>query len=426
MLVSLQANTPAMTNAGSYARIVADHAQRRRLIEAGQALERLGYESRADVDVADEARRLVADATSASSPASSPLVFLSAAELVAEVDVLPPVGHLARPVWPGDAYGVLAAEHKAGKTWAIADLAVAVAAGKAWLGVFPIERPGRVLVFLGEGGKRKMTRRFRAVAGFYGVRFEDLPIDVCMRVPHLTSDVHLGLIAANLAANPETVLVIIDPLYLAARGAKGSDLYAMGEHLERLQGITQEIDAALVVAHHWNQTGNGKGAERMSGAGPAEWGRFLGSAAVVTRHTDLSTKATAVTLDWSFVGDEIPDLDVRIRRRVWADDPDDLNSPMHYEVEQIHTAEPDDTLIDLRPAHRRVLNVLRADDWLNAKEIGDHVAVDSTGLGGLKTRTIQDACKTLVETNHAQADGKTGTTHKWRAHPDPDETENAD
>ena len=28
------------------------------------------------------------------------------------------------------------------------------------------------------------------------------------------------------------VLVIIDPLYLAARGARGSDLYEMGSHLE--------------------------------------------------------------------------------------------------------------------------------------------------------------------------------------------------
>ena len=44
------------------------------------------------------------------------------------VDHAGPPGWLVQGLWPADAYGVLAAEDKAGKTWAILDLAVSVAA----------------------------------------------------------------------------------------------------------------------------------------------------------------------------------------------------------------------------------------------------------------------------------------------------------
>jgi hypothetical protein len=46
----------------------------------------------------------------------------------------------------------------------------------------------------------------------------------------------------------------------------------MGAHLERIQTITQRYGAALMVSHHWNKTGEGCGAKRMSGVGPAAWG----------------------------------------------------------------------------------------------------------------------------------------------------------
>lgn len=264
----------------------------------------------------------------------SGLEFLTVRALAAEVDGAPPVGYLLRPVWPADAYGVLAAEHKAGKTWLDLDMAVSVASGTPWLGVYPVERQGPVLVFLGEGGKRKMLRRLRAICSSRSLVLEDQPIEVCFRAPHLTSLIHLGRIADKVAGL-RPALVLIDPLYLAARGAKAASLYDMGAHLENVQAVVQAHDAALCVIHHWNQTGTGKGAERMSGAGPAEWGRVLVSAKVEHRHTDEATMATTVTLELAFVGDEIPDTELRIRRKVWAEDPDDLASPMHYEVERL-------------------------------------------------------------------------------------------
>ena len=67
-------------------------------------------------------------------------------------------------------------------------------------------------------------------------------------------------------------LVIVDPLYLSARGANLADLYAMGEMLEGVQRLCQEHGAALLVVTHFNRK-QGAGAGRITGAGPAEWGR---------------------------------------------------------------------------------------------------------------------------------------------------------
>lgn len=246
------------------------------------------------------------------------------------VDQMPPPQFLARPVWPGDAHGIIGAENKAGKTWAILDMAVTVASGNSWLGQYPCDRPGSVLVFLGEGGERKMIRRARAVAHFYGTRIEDLPIRVCHRVPQLGYEHHVAFVAAELEAHP-AVLVIVDPLYLAAKGAKASSLFEMATVLEPIQALCQKAQAALVVVHHWNKTGTGKDRDRFSGAGSAEWGRVLASVSVENKTADVDGESV-VTLGWQFIGDEIPDVDIKLVRRVRALDQDDLASPMTYSV----------------------------------------------------------------------------------------------
>ena len=256
-------------------------------------------------------------------------------------------GWLARPVWPADAYGVLSAVKKAGKTWLSLDLALSVASGTPWLGVFPCQK-GPVLLFLGEGGSRKMLRRLYAIAAEKGVDVDELAaaglIRWCERVPHLTNKHHLAAIAAEVAEYPPT-LIIVDPLYLAARGAKDGSLTSMGETLEGIQHVAQRADAALVVVTHWNKRGEGTGSNRITGVGPAEWGRVLASAAVNARgviSTNRPNDTTVVELKIEFEGDEIPDATTVIRRTVWADDPDDLMSPLHYRVEIVEggTSQP--------------------------------------------------------------------------------------
>jgi hypothetical protein len=91
------------------------------------------------------------------------------------------------------------------------------------------------------------------------------------------------------------VLVVLDPLYLAVGVAgAGADLYAMGSVLSGIQGVCQRAGAALVVVTHWNKTGEGRGAKRISGVGPGAWGRVLCSAAVAHRATSPDGASTVV------------------------------------------------------------------------------------------------------------------------------------
>jgi DNA-binding MarR family transcriptional regulator len=299
-------------------------------------------------------------------------------------------------VWPEDAYGVIAAEHKAGKSWAVLDLAVSVASGTAWLGLYPVERQGAVLMFLGEGGPRKTARRLRAIAAGRGLDFAELDLRMCFRVPHLSDADHLDQMRRELEAHP-AALVVLDPLYLAARGAKGSQLYDMGAHLETIQELCQTAGCALVLVTHHNRDRGAKGSARMTGAGPAEWGRVLVNMAVRHRRVEEETQASEVVLTVSFEGDEIPETEITIRRRVWADDPDDLTSALHYEVTESKQAQVVGDL-DMSPATRRVGLALALALPSTVREIGNVIAKDGGGPP-LKKRTIQQSLADLEDMN---------------------------
>jgi hypothetical protein len=269
------------------------------------------------------------------------LLVRDVAEVIHAVDAAGPPAWLVAGLWPADAYGVLAAESKAGKTWAILDLAVSVATGRPWLGRFACpERPA--LVFLGEGGERATIRRLRAVCAHKGLDPGELTgrLRLCFRVPKLLAGQDLAAVEAELAAVPAG-LVVIDPLYLAAAGAQAASLFQMGAALEPIQAVCQHAGAALVVVHHFNQTGQGTGPTRMSGAGAVEWGRVLGSISVRQRSVEPGSQASDVLLGAEFLGGEIPEQRFGLRRRVWADDPEDLASTLHYQVSVLDDLPPD-------------------------------------------------------------------------------------
>jgi hypothetical protein len=305
---------------------------------------------------------------------------------------------LVEGVWPRDAYGVFAAEDKAGKTWAMLDLAVSVAAGVPWLGHFGCPPSGPVLVFLGEGGERAMVRRLRAICAHKHLDLEQLAarrlLRLCLRVPRLTSGEELQAVAGELHAHP-AALVVLDPLYLAVAGAAtGADLYGMGAVLAGIQAVCQQAGAALVVVTHWNKTGEGRGAKRISGVGPGAWGRVLASAGVVHRSSGPDGTSTVV-LAIDVIGGELADLAFRVRRRVWAEDPADLASPLHYTVEVLADDPPDDQADEPPGARQWLLAALHANGpHQTVKQLGDHTAAQGHPL---RKRTIQEALAELEE-----------------------------
>jgi hypothetical protein len=312
-------------------------------------------------------------------------------EVLAAVAALGSRPWLIRGLWPGDSYGVLGGEDKSGKTWAQLDLAVSVAGGVPFLDRFDCPNPGPVTLFLGEGGMASMVRRLEAVCQHKGLVLADLPLRLEFRAPNLTRQEHLKFIAKELANHPPR-LVGLDPLYLMTGGRSGSNLNEMGEVLSGPQIICEDQGAALAVSHHWNKTGTGRGPERFTGVGPGAWGRVLGSAAVEQSHVDPATRASTVTLAWTFKGGEIPDTEFRTRRKVWADDPEDLDSPLHYEVEvtgQGPAPATADTRIG-RGGKLRLLKLLcRTGKLQTVEELQEGSAHDGAGRP-LKTKTVQN------------------------------------
>jgi hypothetical protein len=334
----------------------------------------------------------------AAQPGQRGLLVEDLAAVLARVRAAGPPAWLVEGVWPRDAYGVFAAEDKAGKTWAMLDLAVSVAAGVPWLGHFGCPPSGPVLVFLGEGGERAMVRRLRAICAHKHLDLDELAarrlLRLCLRVPRLTSGEELQAVAGELHAHP-AALVVLDPLYLAVAGAAtGADLYGMGAVLAGIQAVCQQAGAALVVVTHWNKTGEGRGAKRISGVGPGAWGRVLASAGVVHRSSGPDGTSTVV-LAIDVIGGELADLAFRVRRRVWAEDPADLASPLHYTVEVLADDPPDDQADEPPGARQWLLAALHANGpHQTVKQLGDHTAAQGHPL---RKRTIQEALAELEE-----------------------------
>jgi AAA domain-containing protein len=330
------------------------------------------------------------------------LEILDLADVLERVDQAGPPTWLVEGLWPGDAYGVIGAEDKAGKTWAAIDLAVSVATGTPWLGRFTCPTPGPVTLFLGEGGERQFLRRLEAVCSSRGLPVAELigSVRACLAVPRLRSQEHLAEVGTELKEHPSR-LVVIDPLYLAAAGAKGSDLYEMGDVLGGVQRLVQDAGAALVLTTHWNKTGTGSGPERFTGAGPGAWGRVLASAAVERRGQEPDG-SSVVQLRWELRGSEIPDTVFRLRRRVRSDDATSLTARMSYEVEVTSGGEA-----VVASSETRILAVLEGAgiEGLTTGEVQEAVATDGRGLP-ITTRTIQRALKALAE--ERRIDGESG------------------
>lgn len=197
-------------------------------------------------------------------------------------------------------------------------------------------------------------------------------------------------------------MVGLDPFYLAAAGASGASLNEMGVLLSAAQGVCQAAGSALVVNVHWNKRGTGTGPQRFTGVGPSAWGRVLGSAAVEQAHIEPDSTTTNVVLAFEFKGGEIPDAAFRVRRRVWADDPDDLDSALHYQAEVTSEGPPAGTGESRPPSYRRVMAALKdAGGSLTVQQIGDLLARDGQGMP-LKKRTIQRALDQLEADGLAQ------------------------
>lgn len=350
------------------------------------------------------------------------LQFVTVRELCARVDAAGPQQWLLRALWPANDYGVHAAEQKAQKSWNTVDMAVSVASGTPWLGAIECDHPGPVLMFIGEGGEVDFTRRLRAVCAARGLTAEDLPITVCMRAPHLARGPHLGEMATAIdAVRPR--LVTVDPLYLSVGGANTASLSEMGGVLEGPQRLCQAAGAALLLVTHHNKSRDAKGAARITGAGPAEWGRVLITASVISRRKMPDTQETIVVTELDVIGGAIAGETLRLVRRVRAVDPGDRSSAVSYRtdltvVDAVVPAAGPDGAERQPPARAKLLEAVRA---LGRPATG-HELVDwivRTHGHGLTRVTVSREMHALAEAGVVDDIATPGRESLWYSVPDP-------
>lgn len=190
----------------------------------------------------------------------------------------------------------------------------------------------------------------------------------------------------------EPGLVLLDPANRYMNGVR-AQLFDMGAVLTPLQETCREAGAPLVIGHHFNRQEGKAREERISGAGLLEWARLVITATAPVRRVD--DPDVIVTFELS--GNSIDPLTFRVRRRVVALD-ETPNPEISYSAEVV--AEGAEAVASkYMTAAERVLAVLPAapEDALTIREVGDLVANDATGKGGLKHDTIRRALNRDLE-----------------------------
>ena len=119
-----------------------------------------------------------------------------------------------------------------------------------------------------------------------------------------------------------------------------------------------------------------------------------------------------VITELEVIGGEVHDQKYRLIRKIRAEDPDDLDSPLRYHI-TVTDADAENTKIDMsggmKPSAQRVYAVLTSDPsaTLSVREIGDQLADQGKPL---KARTIQDALASLGDLVSGLVIDKRGTT----------------
>lgn len=183
--------------------------------------------------------------------------------------------------------GMLAAGGGQGKSWALCQLALCVAAGVDWLGTFKVVKEGRVLLALAEEEEEELQRRlyYGARALGLGTQQRDTAADRIVALPMAGRAVALTYSPAELQAQghvpglgqlPETEfaqairaklataddwrLIVLDPISRFAGPDVEVDNAAATRFVQTLESLTRAPgNPTLMVAHHTAKATRGEG-----------------------------------------------------------------------------------------------------------------------------------------------------------------------
>ncbi|HYT90017.1 MAG TPA: AAA family ATPase, partial [Gemmataceae bacterium] len=151
--------------------------------------------------------------------------------------------------------GVIGGPQKSLKTTLMIALAISIASGKPFLGVFKVYKPCRVAVISGESGEYVLQETAQRICHALGVNLADLGIKWLFRLPQMGSLADLTALQAGLKRDGIEV-VFIDPLYLSlltgegAKGKEASNLFDTGPLLMKVGQLCLSAGATPIPCHH--------------------------------------------------------------------------------------------------------------------------------------------------------------------------------
>jgi hypothetical protein len=194
-------------------------------------------------------------------------------------------------VLPLGKVGMIAAPGGAGKSWAVTQLALAVATGRDWLG-FKVDRPGSVLLILGEEEEEEARRRLFYAAAAMGLGQEEReraakrlwvlpmagrPVALTRELERVEGDaLPVTPMAEELERRLKDTtppapwrLVVLDPLSRFAGGDVEKDNAAATRFVQVVERMAH-LGPTVIVTHHTGKVSRADESEAKPGAQKTE------------------------------------------------------------------------------------------------------------------------------------------------------------
>lgn len=238
-------------------------------------------------------------------------------------------GWLIKGFWGKKSNGIVAGMPKSYKSTLTLDMAISVATGRPFLGHYPVEETGNVLIIQNENAESILNdRSFKMVKakglagsikekknGHFSVKFpEALPITFINNQGFNLNDEEDREAFEDYLKTYSPKLVILDPFYLMFTGDMNS-AQDLNPILNWLNIVKERYGCSIILIHHYNKgtnTNSSRGGQRM--AGSIFLYGWLESAWYVTKADDPSEDGTVdiqLTREFRFAGG-FQDLDIQL------------------------------------------------------------------------------------------------------------------
>ena len=308
----------------------------------------------------------------ASKPAEQGFGYAMVGELVRDHPTLrePIIHGLLRD---GETMNIIAAP-KTGKSWLVNDLAIAIATGAPWLGIYNTV-PGKVLIVDNELHRETTADRIPKVAQARDVPFPEIAHRICIaNVRGKAPDIDQLAFDLRDLDRGEFKIIILDAFYrFMTIGADENDNGAMRDVYNTIDQIADRSGCAFVLIHHASKGNQSAKSVTDVGAGAGAQARATDTHLVLRPHDepgvvvlDAAVRSwppiDPVCLRWSF---PIWDVDDAL-------DPDELRNAGTKKKTPTKPEKP------------------RAESWTLERFVRQHIAAEPTPLADLRDRVAHE------------------------------------